>query len=382
MELPTVDADRARQPSELKPSAQARTGEPVNRPGDSARPEVTGPPQSIREREQQRWVDRLAKLENPPTNRTELKARLDQLEPGHPSSPWQEDGSPKPPVPRLSEFGDPVPPLSDADYKAHVRDVVRGLGHAALADPPIGAEHSIDGEGQIWTPERNKVHAEIASQTYVQARDVPCDRIAIIAGGLGGAGKTTVLKNFAGIDLSQYLMINPDDFKQSLAERGLVENLPNVSPMETTTLYHEESSDIARRLSLRAMADGKNVIWDITMSSEGSTARRIQELKDAGYDQISAVFVDIPVETSLTRSEERHRRGHDQYLAGMGLGGRYVPPDLIQEKADAEFGTTNRRTFEQLKDQFASWSIYDNSVDGRQPVLVDRKPSEVPEREV
>ena len=51
------------------------------------------------------------------------------------------------------------------------------------------------------------------STIYAVVR-VPCERKAIVAGGLPGAGKTTVLPEFAGIDLSQYLMINPDVIKE------------------------------------------------------------------------------------------------------------------------------------------------------------------------
>ena len=39
-----------------------------------------------------------------------------------------------------------------------------------------------------------------------------------MAGGLGGAGKSTVLEKYAGIDRSKYLTINPDDIKEEMAE--------------------------------------------------------------------------------------------------------------------------------------------------------------------
>jgi predicted kinase len=357
---------------ELPPADKSRPDQP--RPPDQ--PSQPGPPTSIRERERQPWIERLHKLENPPSVREELKARIGQLEPGHPSSPWEDDGTPKPPAPRLSDLEQPEPPLSDADYQAHRDEVAAALEKAVVTNPTVGSEHLVDGSDRTQTAERYKIHTEIVTKAYGTAQDVPAEHKAIIAGGLGGAGKTTVLTRFADIDLTKYVMINPDDFKKELAERGLTTKLPGLSPMETTGLHHEESSDIARRLGRLAMADGKNIIWDITMSSESSTSRRIAELKAAGYEHIECVFVDIPVETSVARSEARHRRGHDQYLAGQGLGGRYVPPELIRMQADAEYGTANRRTFENLKDQFTDWSVYDNSVDGRPAVLTDRKRQE------
>ena len=120
------------------------------------------------------------------------------------------------------------------------------------------------------------------------------------------------------------------------------------------------------------MADGKNVIWDITLSSERST-HRVDELRAAGYEHIAGIFVDIPIETSIARTEDRHRRSHDSYLAGEGLGGRHVPPEVIRRQSDEDFGTKNRRTFEMMKDRLDDWVIYDNSTDGRPPILIDRK---------
>lgn len=320
----------------------------------------------------QRLAERLERAENPVTSRTELRERLNHLEPSHPSSPWEEDGTPRPPAPRLADLERLDPPLSDAAYAAHVEDVVKGLGDAATEHLTNADQRTLYGNREHWTAERNKIDAAIVAEAYELAADVPCDRRAIIAGGLGGAGKTTVLEKYAGIDLSQYLTINPDDFKEKLAERGLTREIPGLSPMEATTLAHEESSHIARRLALRAMAEGKNLIWDITMSSEKSSGR-VDELRSAGYEHIKGIFVDIPIETSIARSEARHRRGHDLYLAGDGLGGRYVPPEVIRGQWDEDFGTKNRKAFEMVKDRFDDWAIYDNSVDGRPPVLVDRK---------
>ena len=98
-----------------------------------------------------------------------------------------------------------------------------------------------------------------------------------------GAGKTTVLTQHANIDLSQFLMINPDDIKEEMARRGMIPEIDGLSPMEASELAHEESSHLAKRLAHRAQADGKNLIWDITMSSEGTTAGRIDDLRKAGY---------------------------------------------------------------------------------------------------
>jgi hypothetical protein len=44
-----------------------------------------------------------------PLGDAEMSAQLDALPPGHPSSPWNEDGSRKPPPPRLRDMELPLP---------------------------------------------------------------------------------------------------------------------------------------------------------------------------------------------------------------------------------------------------------------------------------
>jgi len=326
----------------------------------------------------------------------DLGRRLSQLSPGHPSSPYQADGSPKPPVPRLRDLefpdedpsdqsdpadradradpadqSDQIRPLTDQEHAEHAADARARLDKAHADGLATDQQYTLDPNRQSWSRDRRAAHYSIINDLYDSAADVPCGHKAIVAGGLGGSGKSTVLGQYAGIDRSQYLTINPDDIKEEMARRGLVPEVEGVSPMEASDLVHEESSYLARQLALRARADGKNVIWDITMSSRASTERRIDDLRAAGYTQIDAIFVDIPVETSVSRADARHRMGHDKYRAGQGLGGRLVPPEVIRAQADPEWGSLNRRTFEDVKPRCDNWSRYDNSVDGRDPVLAE-----------
>ncbi len=324
----------------------------------------------------QRWPERPERVEHPADVREELRDRLNNLAPGHPSSPWDERGAPRPPVTQLADLERLTPPLSDAAYAAHRDEVAKQLDHALEVHLTTKDQFAIDKDGQAWVAERRAVHDEIIRDAYDAAANVPCERKAVIAGGLGGAGKTTVLEKYVGIDKSEseYLTINPDKFKEELALRGLVPEIPGLSPMEASSLAHEESSHIARLLAARALADGKNVIWDVTLSSERSAILRVHELKAAGYQKIEGIFVDIPIEASVTRALTRNRHGHDRYLAGEGLGGRYVSEQIIRSQADPDYQSVNRRAFEKIKDYFSRWAIYDNSVDKRPPILVDQGP--------
>ena len=263
-------------------------------------------------------------------------------------------------------------PLTDREYAEHVSEVRDRLSKAHEQGLSTECLYTIDPDHLRWTRERRQIHSEITEAIYAQAVQVPCDGKAIIAGGLGGAGKTTTLREETNVDLSQYLMINPDDIKEEMARRGLVPAVEGLSPMEATDLAHEESSAIAKQLARRAYADGKNVIWDITMSSTESTEKRIKDLRESGYSRIEGIFVDIPVDVSIARSQARHREGHDDFRAGRGLGGRFVPPEVIKSQADSAWGSQNRKTFESVKQKFDHWTRYDNSSDGHRAVLVDR----------
>jgi predicted kinase len=312
--------------------------------------------------------------------RDELRRRLWRLPIGHPSSPVEADGTPKPPEPGLRgrEFTDAstaddadARPLSDAEYAEHVTQVRERLDKARADGLATDRQHTIDSDHEQWSEDRAVLQDAIIADLYGAADDVPCERRAILAGGLPGAGKTTVLEHHAGIDRSQYLTINPDKIKEEMARRDMIPPVAGLTPMEASDLVHEESSYVAKQLALRATESGKNIIWDITMSSRESTERRIGDLRAAGYTRVEGVFVDIPVEVGIQRSDTRHREGHDSYRAGQGLGGRFVPAEVIGSQADPEWGSRNRKTFEQVKPHLDAWKLCDNSVDGRAPVLAD-----------
>lgn len=270
-----------------------------------------------------------------------------------------------------SEIDERTRPLTDREWAEHLTEVRDGLDWARRHGLQTHRLYTIDSDKREWSAERNRLQGEIVSEMYEHAKDVPCDQQAIIAGGLGGAGKTTILTEYANIDLSNYLIVNPDDIKEQMARRGMIPEVNGLSPMEASDLAHEESSYIAKRLAMRAMTDGKNLIWDITMSSEDSTKERIDNLRSSGYNNIEGLFVDISIETSVRRIDARHREGHDRYRSGSGLGGRFVPEEVSRDQEDPEWGSQNRGTFERVKRSLDTWSVYDNSLDGRSPIRIE-----------
>jgi len=293
------------------------------------------------------------------TSTSGLADRLARLPDGHPSQRG-----------RLSDGPADVRRLTDAEHAAHVADVKFRLTHAEAVGLATHVQHTVDKGSQVWSYDRRLVHDDLLDRLYGKAALVPCDGQAIVAGGLPGAGKTTVLARHAGSDLAAFFTINPDLIKAELAERGLIPQISGLTPMEASRLAHEEASHVAKRLAHRAHAEGRNVIWDVTMSNPQTCAARIGALQAAGYTRIEAIFVDIPIVVSVSRADARHRQGHDDYRAGLGLGGRFLAQELIQAQADPAWGSINRATFEQVKNRFSAWARYDNSLDGRDAALV------------
>jgi predicted kinase len=315
-----------------------------------------------------------------PGRRSELEQRLERLPPGHPSSPIEADGTPRPAEPGLSSRKslDASPPndadsrpLTDAEYAGHKNKATERLDKARVDGLVSKLQETTDRDHEQWAEDRAVMHDAIIADLYAAARDVPCEGRAILAGGRPGAGKTTVLDQYAGIDRPQYLTINPDQIKEKMAERGMIPEIAGLTPMEASDLVHEESSHIAKQLALRAMPEGKNIIWDITMSRLESTKDRIREIREAGYSRVEVVFVDVPEDVAIRRCEARHREGHDQYRAGHGLGGRLVPDEVNRSQADPEWGSSSRSALEQVKPLVNAWKLFDNSVDGRAALLLD-----------
>lgn len=342
---------------------------------------------------------------------TDLSRRLNSLPDGHPSSPYDTGGAPRQPSVRLRDLDtgpdedtprrdddtshpadvdrlddtsrradtgpdharrpDEIRRYPDAEWADHVTEVRTRLDKAQADGLATDHQYAIDEDGETWVSSRREIHGMVIEDLYAKASDVPCEHKAIVAGGLTGAGKTTVLAGHAGIDRSQYLTINPDDIKEELAKRGLVPKVEGLSPMEASDLVHEESSHIAKQLAIRARADGKNLIWDITMATRASTERRIDDLRGSGYETIRGIFVDIPIEVSAKRADARHRHDQGAYEAGDGMGGRYVPPEVTAAQADQRWGSQNRRTFEELKPRFDQWTRFDNGVDDRVPIRIE-----------
>lgn len=234
----------------------------------------------------------------------------------------------------------------------------------------------------LYSPERAAAQKQIIDDVYARAGQVPNNREAIITGGLPGSGKSTGLETaFSNGWLqgksSDYLVLNPDDMKSELAQRGLTPDesvnpkFAGLSPMEKAGLIHDESSYLTTQLADRAQADGKNVLWDITMNKESSVAARLDELDAAGYKK-QMIFTDTDPAKATERAAGRYESGQAKYEAGENLtGGRFVSSDITGYKPNDQWVTQNRAVFETLKNRSDQWVSIDNNAD-RDPKLIEK----------
>lgn len=274
-------------------------------------------------------------------------------------------------------------PVSLADL-AERREYVRLALDTFHGDSQQWHSHAARDGNRVYDEERERLQSEIVTDVFREHADTPCEHRALVSGGLGGAGKSSVLASddFTrryGTDVSSWLTLDNDDIKRRMAEKGMIPRYGCLSPMELSTLVHEEASDILARIRDAAMRRGMNVILDGTMNNERSTARKIRELHEHGYT-VDALFVDITPDTSKRRADQRYQHGMIRFIEeGRGMGGRYLPEHVIdRQRPDpwSPWKSRNAETFTRLARDGAfdhEPLVFDNDVDGRpaRPVRFD-----------
>lgn len=250
-------------------------------------------------------------------------------------------------------------PLSDAEFSHHVAQLEDAIQEALRNGQATDQQYALDEHGTVWDPDRAAQHRDIINDFMNKQVDVPSQRQAVMLGGPPGAGKSTFLDQHEGIRPGDYAILNTDHFKEELARRGMVPEVPGLSPMEASALVHEESAYLHDLAAAELEKRGKNVVFDGTMRDHAVTQDRVQALRRRGYN-VGAMFIDVPVERSLQGVESRYRRGLEEYRAGRNpLGGRHVPRSVVLSGESAPGRTKARDTFDALKSDFTWWELHD-----------------------
>ncbi len=183
----------------------------------------------------------------------------------------------------------------------------------------------------IWTGERARQQRLLVTEMYRAADGVPCERRAAIAGGLPGADKAAALDR-AGLDRTRYLTVSIEAILNRMAAAGLIPEADGLSPLGRSGQVHAEAQYLAKRVLLRALIDGRNLILDISLASWRAAEAWTYALRFADYE-MTAVFAELGVDEAVRRAEEARLRGEEEFARGHGHGGRPIPAAAIRALA-------------------------------------------------
>ena len=175
------------------------------------------------DRTEERWEPREG--DRPPEAQppqADLAARLERLPVGHPSSPYRDDGSRKPPPPDLSRYELPLPDESDSPT---------GTDLPAVDQARIGPDGSWDWKGYKLSQEQAKMADRAVAKCFdAEGRDMNGD--------YGTRGLTPTMRRIEAQlehghlveDTEKFALKDPDRFKEKFAR--LIRDRPGADPQE------------------------------------------------------------------------------------------------------------------------------------------------------
>ncbi|MFF3884633.1 zeta toxin family protein [Streptomyces sp. NPDC001914] len=214
--------------------------------------------------------------------------------------------------------------------------------------------------GALWTPERERMHSAILEEFAGRCAGLPRDgHAALLTAGAPGAGKGGALRGLGewqgrddalghalrrvhGIDIRDYVVLDPDQFKVAIFEHGgsprlapsarvLSDGRP-VAPSETASLTHRESAFLQEVFEQWARSEGYNLLYDATLRDQRWNEKLLGDLRADGYDRRVLLSVEVPLEQCLAQNAGRWQRGRTEFDAGRDpYGGRMAPEVMIED---------------------------------------------------
>ena len=148
---------------------------------------------------------------------------------------------------------------------------------------------------------------------------------AIFMAGGPGSGKSTLLKQIGAFD-DKIPVVNADDhFEPMLKAAGLSLDLdhPEREIRSQQGKLFVQAQNAAKAQTRDLVTKMSDIIIDGTAGSLQNVRKAKERLEDAGYDT-AMIYVDVPLEVSLTRNEERGK-----------MGGRKVKPERVEKSWQA-----------------------------------------------
>ena len=137
---------------------------------------------------------------------------------------------------------------------------------------------------------------------------------AIIGIGLPGAGKTTVLRNFAAHH--NYAYISIDQIRTELT--GDIGD--NMRTPEVWDLARQKTSDLIK--------NGETIVFDATFKRQHNRRDFITWLRREGVRQVQGLYISTPIEVARERNSLRERPAPDEIIELTHKLITESPPDI------------------------------------------------------
>ncbi len=144
----------------------------------------------------------------------------------------------------------------------------------------------------------------------------------ILGIGISGAGKTTILKEFA--QKYDYIYLCPDDIREEI--------LGNAADQSKNK---EVWAEAKQRMS-DYLAQGKTVVFDATFTQAIQRKAFIDFARESGADKIQGILFDTPLDIAIERNAKRERQVPEYAIQRMNNDLKTAQPN-ISEGLDSIF---------------------------------------------
>lgn len=240
------------------------------------------------------------------------------------------------------------------------------LAAALTSGKATDESQTLDGHGQIWTPERASAHSEMVQDILKRSETVPSEGRAVLLAGLG-TGKAAALAKAGAIDPARHALVSTEHIKGEMARRGMIPEVDGLKQGESTALVHAEAAHVAG-LAVRSLAARrKNIVMDGTMQGSAHTQDWASELRGQGYEDVRGIHLATPADKAVDRARSAHRSGVGK---DKQPGPRLIPDAALRDAAGSHGEDRTETVFDGMKGQLDGWSKYDGS--GAVPSLTSK----------
>ncbi|MFD4047390.1 zeta toxin family protein [Streptomyces sp. NPDC058611] len=271
-----------------------------------------------------------------------------------------------------------------SEYQQLYRELQQRIGPGGDLSPGDRDTYSRYNDGLRWDRERRPLHATILREFQAGTAGLPRDGHAVLlTAGAPGAGKGGAQANLSalqgqdteigrelarahGVNLDDYVVLDPDQFKVAIFRHGGLPQLDapsrelpfgrELTPSEMASLIHRESADLQDQFERWARGEGYNLLYDATLKNEAKNTRLLTDLAGQGYDKRVILSVEVPLEQCLQQNHTRWESGRKEYEQGRDdYGGRMAPEamikDLYQQSSTGRGYSIGRENAERLADK-------------------------------